>query len=76
MALVNNAQRAHLAGLGTVADVARAKGEIFDGLADDGVAVINADDPHAPLWQEQNAGRQIAAFRLRAGGGSARAMAA
>ena len=31
VALVNNAQRAHLAGLGTLTDVARAKGEIFAG---------------------------------------------
>ena len=47
VALVNNAQRAHLAGLGGVAEVARAKGEIFDGLREGGVAVINADDPFA-----------------------------
>jgi len=55
VALVNNAQRAHLAGLGSVADVARAKGEIFEGLSEGGVAVINADDPHAGLWCEMNA---------------------
>jgi UDP-N-acetylmuramoyl-tripeptide--D-alanyl-D-alanine ligase len=47
VALVNNAQRAHLAGLGGVAEVARAKGEIFDGLRAGGTAVINADDPSA-----------------------------
>ena len=62
VALVNNAQRAHLAGLGTVADVARAKGEIFEGLADTGVAVINADDPNAPLWQDMNRDRRILSF--------------
>ncbi|WIM05391.1 MAG: UDP-N-acetylmuramoyl-L-alanyl-D-glutamate--2,6-diaminopimelate ligase [Candidatus Nitricoxidivorans perseverans] len=51
VALVNNAQRAHLEGLGGIGDVARAKGEIFEGLADGGIAVINADDPHAGLWR-------------------------
>jgi UDP-N-acetylmuramoyl-tripeptide--D-alanyl-D-alanine ligase len=66
VALVNNAQRAHLAGLGTVADVARAKGEIFAGLSADGIAVFNADDPHAYLWQQQNAGRQILRFGFAA----------
>jgi UDP-N-acetylmuramoyl-tripeptide--D-alanyl-D-alanine ligase len=66
VALVNNAQRAHLAGLGTVADVARAKGEIFEGLDADGVAVINADDVHAPLWRELCAGRNVSAFGLGA----------
>jgi UDP-N-acetylmuramoyl-tripeptide--D-alanyl-D-alanine ligase len=45
-----------------VADVARAKGEIFAGLSADGVAVINADDPHAHLWQEQNTGRKMLRF--------------
>jgi len=62
VALVNNAQRAHLAGLGTVADVARAKGEIFAGLPETGVAVINADDPNAPLWQEMNRARRSLTF--------------
>ena len=32
VALVNNAQRAHLGGLGSLTEVARAKGEIFEGL--------------------------------------------
>ena len=62
VALVNNAQRAHLAGLGSVTAIARAKGEIFAGLARDGVAVINADDPHAPLWRELAAGHRILSF--------------
>ncbi|SMB21014.1 UDP-N-acetylmuramoyl-tripeptide:D-alanyl-D-alanine ligase [Sterolibacterium denitrificans] len=52
VALVNNAQRAHLEGLGSLAAVARAKGEIFSGLQPDGSAVINADDAHAELWRE------------------------
>ena len=64
VALVNNAQRAHLAGLGGVAEVARAKGEIFDGLREGGTAVINADDPFAGLWREMNAGRRTLAFGL------------
>jgi UDP-N-acetylmuramoyl-tripeptide--D-alanyl-D-alanine ligase len=66
VALVNNAQRAHLEGLGSVVAIARAKGEIFEGLAADGVAVINADDPHAPLWQELCADRRTSTFGLGA----------
>ncbi len=64
VALVNNAQRAHLAGLGGVAEVARAKGEIFEGLREGGTAVINADDPFSPLWREMNAGRRMLTFGL------------
>lgn len=52
VALITNAQAAHLAGLGSVGQVAQAKAEIFQGLAADGIAVINADDEHASLWEE------------------------
>ena len=49
--LINNASGAHLQGLGSVEGVARAKGEIFNGLKRGGTAVINADDSHASLWR-------------------------
>jgi len=64
VALVNNAQRAHLEGLGTVQDVALAKGEIFAGLAADGIAVYNADDTQAPLWRELSRERRRIGFAL------------
>ncbi|MFZ5509346.1 MAG: UDP-N-acetylmuramoyl-tripeptide--D-alanyl-D-alanine ligase [Pseudomonadota bacterium] len=64
VALVNNAQRAHLAGLGSVADVARAKGEIYEGLQPGGTAVINADDPFSPMWRDANRGRTVLSFGL------------
>ena len=64
VALVNNAQRAHLEGLGTVQDVALAKGEIFAGLAADGVAVFNADDAQADIWRELSRERRQLTFGL------------
>ncbi len=70
VALIINAQAAHLAGLGTVEAVAHAKGEIFQGLAANGTAVINADDPHAALWQELAAGHRVIRFGLQTGNGS------
>jgi UDP-N-acetylmuramoyl-tripeptide--D-alanyl-D-alanine ligase len=51
VAMVTNAHRAHLAGLGSIQNVALAKGEIFAGLDEKGIAVFNADDAHAELWQ-------------------------
>lgn len=51
VALINNASGAHLAWLGSVEAVARAKGEIFSGLQQQGIAVVNADDVHASLWR-------------------------
>lgn len=64
VALVNNAQRAHLEGLGTLEAVARAKGEVYLGLSAAGVALVNGDDPHATLWLDMNRGRQVLRFGL------------
>ncbi|MDD5365755.1 MAG: UDP-N-acetylmuramoyl-tripeptide--D-alanyl-D-alanine ligase [Gallionellaceae bacterium] len=67
VALVNNALRAHLEGLGTVEAVAHAKGEIYLGLRHDGIALINADDPHADLWRGMADGRRIVSFGVERG---------
>jgi UDP-N-acetylmuramoyl-tripeptide--D-alanyl-D-alanine ligase len=64
VALITNAGAAHLEGLGTVAAVASAKGEIFDGLAEDGVAVINADDAFSEQWRVTAQGRKVVTFGL------------
>ena len=64
IALINNAAAAHLAGLGSVEAVARAKGEIYAGLAADGIAVINADDAYAGLWRELAAPHRVITFGL------------
>jgi UDP-N-acetylmuramoyl-tripeptide--D-alanyl-D-alanine ligase len=67
VALVNNAQRAHVGILGSVEAVARAKGEIYSGLSETGVAVVNADDPHAAYWRSLNAGRRVISFGFATG---------
>jgi UDP-N-acetylmuramoyl-tripeptide--D-alanyl-D-alanine ligase len=51
VAIITNAAPAHLEGFGDISGVARAKGEIFDNLVDDGTAVINADDSRVGLWR-------------------------
>ena len=67
VALINNAGEAHLDGLGSVEAVARAKGEIFEGLGLTGVAVINADDVYAPLWRKLAGSRRVVDFGLNSG---------
>ncbi|MGM0675918.1 UDP-N-acetylmuramoyl-tripeptide--D-alanyl-D-alanine ligase [Ectothiorhodospira marina] len=62
VALITNAGPAHLEGFGSLEGVARAKGEIFQGLGTDGVAVINADDAYAQFWMGLNAGRRTLLF--------------
>jgi UDP-N-acetylmuramoyl-tripeptide--D-alanyl-D-alanine ligase len=64
VALVNNATSAHLGGLGSVEAIAQAKGEIYEGLAEDGIAIINADDVFAPLWNMLAAPRRVLRFGL------------
>lgn len=64
VALVNNAGRAHIEFLGSEEAIARAKGEIFEGLGADGTAVINADDRYAPLWRELAAKNRRIEFGL------------
>jgi UDP-N-acetylmuramoyl-tripeptide--D-alanyl-D-alanine ligase len=53
VAIVTNAQRAHLAGMGSLASVAEEKGSLFDALPEGAVAIVNLDDPHAPSWLER-----------------------
>ena len=64
IALITNAAEAHLAGVGTLEDVARAKGEIFTGLIGDGTAVLNVDDPFFALWRTFAALRRCLTFGL------------
>ncbi|GBG15361.1 UDP-N-acetylmuramoyl-tripeptide--D-alanyl-D-alanine ligase [Novimethylophilus kurashikiensis] len=64
VALINNAQPAHLEGLGSVDAVARAKGEIFEGLDASGIAAINADDAFASFWKSLAAQYNIKTFGL------------
>ncbi len=64
--LVINAGPAHLEGFGSLEGVARGKGEMFEALGVDDVAVINADDRFAAFWHglAREAGR-IVTFGMR-----------
>lgn len=64
VALLNNAGASHLEGFGSVEGVSRAKAEIFQGLDDAGIAIINADDDYADYWQGCVTGKQVISFGL------------
>ena len=64
IAIINNAGAAHLEGVGDLAGVSRAKGEIFNGLGEAGIAIINADDTYADYWQSLNQHRKILRFGM------------
>ena len=67
VALINNAGSAHIANLGSVKAIAETKGEIFSGLKESGVAVINADEVFAPLWRELAVRHKVIEFALDGG---------
>lgn len=64
VALVNNVQRAHLGLLGSIEAVARAKGEIYEGLGAAGVALIPAADLMAPVLRASATGHRCVEFAL------------
>ena len=60
--VVTNAGPAHLEFLGSVDGVAREKGAIFACTAENGMAVINADDSHADQWRQTAGRRRVSTF--------------
>lgn len=48
--VVTNVGPAHLEGFGSLQGVAEAKGELYLGLGEAAIAVINRDEPFAELW--------------------------
>lgn len=65
VAVINNAGTAHIGELGSRENIAKAKGEIFAGLAADGVAVINADSDFADYWRGLNPARRVLSFGMQ-----------
>src|SRR3990167_2337832 len=52
VSLINNIAPAHIEGFGSVEGVARAKGEIYQGLGLGGIAVMNDDDHFSHFWDD------------------------
>jgi len=66
VALVNNIGPAHILRMGSLLGIAQTKGAIYRALPEDGVAVINADDAFASLFEDWAAGRRLIRFGLTA----------
>lgn len=62
VAVINNIAAAHLEGFGDLCGVARAKGEIFSSLGDDGVALYNQDTKYTNKWQWRLEGKTTRTF--------------
>ncbi|GLH38397.1 UDP-N-acetylmuramoyl-tripeptide--D-alanyl-D-alanine ligase [Pseudomonas moraviensis] len=64
VAILNNAGTAHVGEFGGPEKIVEAKGEIIEGLAADGIAVLNLDDKAFGIWKIRAAGRQVLTFAL------------
>lgn len=63
VAVITNAAPCHLEGFGSLDGVARAKGEIFEGLDEfRGIAVLNSDDQYFSYWRSLVANKRQITF--------------
>jgi len=64
VAVITNVGAAHIEGFGSIEGVAKAKAEIIQALAAEGVAILNAGDQFYPMWRELAGQRKILSFGL------------
>ncbi|MND94546.1 UDP-N-acetylmuramoyl-tripeptide--D-alanyl-D-alanine ligase [compost metagenome] len=64
VAIITNAGTAHVGEFGGPEKIVEAKGEILEGLAADGVAVLNRDDPAFGVWVRRAGQRRVLSFAL------------
>ena len=57
--IITNVGAAHLEGLKSLEMIREEKGDLFDTMAGQGVAVINIDDPNLSPWEERWAGQKV-----------------
>lgn len=60
--VITNAGPVHLAGFGSLEGVAQAKGELYQHLSVDGVAILNSDDPQQSYWRSIIGARSYLTF--------------
>lgn len=63
--LINNIAPAHIGEFGSLDGVANAKGEIYEGLAANGTAIINADDAYSHFWDNILAHKKTLRFSIK-----------
>lgn len=62
VAIITNVAASHLEGFGDVSGVARAKGEIFNGLSASGLAILPADSEYRDYWLKRLEGKTVMQF--------------
>lgn len=64
VAVINNVAAAHLEGFGDLNGVATAKAEIYAGLGENGIGIINADMTFADDWKQVLADKKYLTFSI------------
>ena len=64
IACITNVHSAHLEGLGTIENVARAKAELFMGMRPDAIQIVNLDDDRIVAWSRQAAAAKQITFGI------------
>ncbi len=62
IALITNANAAHIDGFGSLQGIVEGKGEIIEGLHESGTLILNADDPNVEQWIARAASKNIVLF--------------
>ena len=62
LALITNANNAHLGEFGSFEGLVKAKGEIFKSLSQNGNALMNNESPHKSVWQQMSGTQKFVFF--------------
>jgi len=62
LAIITNANNAHLGEFGSLKSLVKAKGEIFKSLSQNGNALMNQESPHKIIWQQMSGTRKFTFF--------------
>lgn len=64
IAVITNSGPVHLEGFGSLEGVWHAKGELFENLPADGMAIVSADDSGLPYWLSLLSGKKVVQFSV------------
>ena len=62
LALITNANNAHLGEFGSLESLVKAKGEIFKSLSQNGNALMNKESPHKSVWEQMSGTQKFTFF--------------
>jgi len=62
IAIITNANNAHLGEFGSEENLVKAKGEILESLSVDGIAIINKSSPHIDIWKKMSGTQSFTFF--------------